>query len=585
MSLLALNGRGRSFWVGRGQFALPTIGIVVTMALVLVPLAMLVLFSFRAGSPWDPGALTLDNYIRAYRNIQTYTIFLNTALLATLSTALSVGIAIFFAFLTERTDMPFRHVAWGLLLVPMAMPGLLFAVSWTFLLSPNNGTINVLLRGLIGLFGIEVERGPFNIYSFTGMVFLEGLRGVTTTFLIMVGAFRAMDPSLEEAARISGASNTTTFFRVSLPMLTPAIMAAGMYSFMTHLESLEIPIIIGLPARIFVFPSYIFFTTQRFVPPQYGLSAALGATFLIISIVLVWWYRRVLSRTGRFATITGKGYRPRIIGLGKWRYVFFGIFVAFFLIPIGAPTLALLWASLLPVPQVPSLELLGQVSLNHYRGIFGRPDILKATVNTLWVTLGAATFTMVLSLVVGWFVIRQKARGAGFVDAVSFLPHAIPGVVIGIALIFLVSQPPLNALRLFGSIEIVILGLTITYIAFGSRAMTSAMAQLHTELEEAARTSGAKWRVVMQRIVLPLLLPAFISGWIWVASHALRNFSIPLMLAGRDNRVLSVILWRTWDDGSPGQTAALGVLLILALAVVTVGGRWLVARVSLQQQG
>ena len=585
MSLLALNGRGRSFWVGRGQFALPTIGIVVTMALVLVPLAMLVLFSFRAGSPWDPGALTLDNYIRAYRNIQTYTIFLNTALLATLSTALSVGIAIFFAFLTERTDMPFRHVAWGLLLVPMAMPGLLFAVSWTFLLSPNNGTINVLLRGLIGLFGIEVERGPFNIYSFTGMVFLEGLRGVTTTFLIMVGAFRAMDPSLEEAARISGASNTTTFFRVSLPMLTPAIMAAGMYSFMTHLESLEIPIIIGLPARIFVFPSYIFFTTQRFVPPQYGLSAALGATFLIISIVLVWWYRRVLSRTGRFATITGKGYRPRIIGLGKWRYVFFGIFVAFFLITIGAPTLALLWASLLPVPQVPSLELLGQVSLNHYRGIFGRPDILKATVNTLWVTLGAATFTMVLSLVVGWFVIRQKARGAGFVDAVSFLPHAIPGVVIGIALIFLVSQPPLNALRLFGSIEIVILGLTITYIAFGSRAMTSAMAQLHTELEEAARTSGAKWRVVMQRIVLPLLLPAFISGWIWVASHALRNFSIPLMLAGRDNRVLSVILWRTWDDGSPGQTAALGVLLILALAVVTVGGRWLVARVSLQQQG
>ena len=585
MGLLAFDGRRRAFWVGRSQFALPTIGIGVTMAIVLVPLLTLILFSFREGSPWAPGALTLDNYIRAYSNTQTYTIFLNTAVLATFSTAISVAIAIFFAFLTERTDMPFRNVAWGLLLVPMAMPGLLFAVSWTFLLSPNNGTINVWLRELIGLFGVEVRRGPFNIYSFSGMVFLEGLRGVTTTFLIMVGAFRAMDPSLEEAARISGGSNRTTFFRVTLPMLTPAIMAAGMYSFMTHLESLEIPIIIGLPARIFVFPSYIFFTTQRFVPPQYGLSAALGATFLVVSIVLVWWYRRVLSRTGRFATVTGKGYRPRIIALGKWRNICFGIFVVYFLATIGAPTLALLWASLLPVPQLPSFELFGQVSLNHYRAIFARPDIAKAVVNTIWVTLGAATLTMVLSLVVGWFVIRQKARGAAFVDAVSFLPHAIPGVVIGIALIFLVSQPPLNSLRLFGTIEIIIVGLTITYIAFGSRAMTGAMAQLHMDHEEAARTSGAKWRVVMQRIVLPLLLPAFISGWIWVASHALRNFSIPLMLAGRDNRVLSVILWRTWDDGSPGQTSALGVLLIVGLAIITVGGRWLVARVSLQQQG
>ncbi len=584
MTTVALDLKRRNFWIGRRQFALPTIGIAITLGLILLPLTTLILFSFRDGTPWDPGSFTLRNYINAYSDPQTYTILLNTALLAVLSTALSVGIAIFFAFLTERTDMPFRNVAWGLMLVPMAMPGLLFAVSWTFLLSPNNGVINVWLRDFFGLFGWEMRRGPLNIYSFSGMVFLEGLRGVTTTFLIMVGAFRAMDPSLEEASRISGASNRTTLFRVSLPLLTPALMAAGMYSFMTHLESLEIPIIIGLPAKIFVFPSYIFFTTQRFVPPQYGLSAALGATFLIISIALVIWYRRVIGRTGRFATITGKGYRPRILSLGKWRYVFFGIFLLYFLATIGAPTLSLLWASLLPIPQTPSFELFDQLSFRHYRAIFARPDIVSATINTIWVALGAATLTMVLSLVVAWFVIRQKSRGSGFVDAISFLPHAIPGVVIGIALIFLVTQPPLNHLRLFGTLTIVVLGLTISYIAFGSRTMTGALAQLHADLEEAAKTSGATWRIVMQRIVLPLLLPAFIGGWIWVASHSLRNFSIPLMLAGRDNRVLSVVMWRTWDDGSPGQTAALGVLLILALGVFTVGGRWLVARVSQQQE-
>ena len=173
-----------------------------------------------------------------------------------------------FAFLTERTDLPYRNVAWGLMLVPMAMPGLLFAVSWTLLLSPRIGMFNVWLREFLDLFGIEVSEGPFNIYSLWGMIFLEGMRGVTTTFLIMVGAFRAMDPSVEEAARTSGASNFTTLRRVSLPLLTPAIFGATMYTFMEHLESLEIPIIIGLPARVFVFPTYIYFTTQRYTPDR-----------------------------------------------------------------------------------------------------------------------------------------------------------------------------------------------------------------------------------------------------------------------------------------------------------------------------
>ena len=440
------------------------------------------------------------------------------------------------------------------------------------------------MRDFFGLFGAEMTTGPFDIYSLGGMIFLEGVRGVTTTFLIMVGAFRAMDPNLEEAARASGASNLTTFFRVFIPLLTPAIFAAGMYSFMTHLESLEIPIVIGLPAGVFVFPSYIFFSTQRFMPPEYGLSAALGASFLVVSILLVYWYRRVAGRTGRYATITGKGYRQRVIRLGKWRYPFFGIFVLYFLFAIGAPTFSLMWSSLLPIPMAPSWELIDKLSLANYREVLGEPKNLAAALNTVWIAVGAATLTMALGLIVAWVIVRQRVAASGVLDALTFLPHAIPGVIIGISLIFLFSLPLLRDLKMYGTLTIVVLGLTISYIAFGSRTMSGALSQIHAEMEEAAMTSGAKWRVIMQRIITPLVLPAFIGGWIWVASHALRNFSIPLLLAGRDNQVLSVIMWHTWDDGYPGQTAAMGVLLIFALGVLTIGGRAIVARLSRQQE-
>ena len=558
--------------------------IALTLWLVLVPLATLIIFSFRLGNPWDPGGFTLEHYSGAYSNPQTYSMFFNTAMLAGFSTAISVALATFFAFLTERTDMPFRNVAWGLILVPMAMPGLLFAVSWTFLLSPQIGLFNVWIRSVLGWFGADVTTGPLNIYSLWGMVLLEGLRGVTTTFLIMVGAFRAMDPSLEEAARVAGASGPRTFFGIFIPLLTPAIFGATMYSFMTHLESLEIPLVIGLPAGIHVFPTYIFYTTQRYTPPEYGLSAALGASFLLVSILLVYAYRYAMRQEGRFATITGKGYRPRLTALGKWRYAALAVFLLYFALTIAAPGFVLLWSSLLPVYLVPSWELLPDLTLEHYREVLSDGDVVDATFNTLAVALGAATLTMLLSLVVAWVVIRKRFRGRSLLDAVTFLPHALPGVIVAIAFMFLYLQPPLNELGLYGTVWIIMLGLTVSYIAFGSRTMTGALAQVHVELEEASHVSGARWLTLMRRIVLPLVLPAFIGGWIWVASHSLRNFSVPLILATRENWVLSVVMWHTWEDGDPGQTAALGVLLIVALGMLTVGGRWLVARMSRRQE-
>ncbi|MGH7846638.1 MAG: ABC transporter permease [Candidatus Binatia bacterium] len=574
-------------WLGHGSrirvHALPYLTIAFTLWLVLVPLVFLIMFSFRLGTPWQPGAFTLQHYIAAYSDPQVYLMFLNTSVLALFSTLLSVIIAVCFAFLTERTDMPFRNLAWGLILVPMAVPGILYAISWTLLLSPKIGLMNVWLRSFLSAVGVDITEGPLNIYSLWGMVFVDGIRGVTTVFLIVVGAFRALDPNLEEAAKVSGARAYTTFFRVLIPLLTPAILAAFMYSFMSSLESLEIPMIIGFPAGIYVLSTYIYYAAHRFAPPQYGLSAALGTLFLVVCVILVYGYRRVAGQASRFATITGKGYRPRVISLGRWRYPAFFIFLLYFVLTIAAPTLMLAWRSLIAFYVSPSWSGLAQVSLKNYLVVFSEDKIFHALVNTVFLGASTASLTMLLALVIAWVVVRSSFKRRFWLDSITFLPHSIPGVVIAIALIFLYLNPPFNALNLYGTIWIIVLGLSASYIAFGSRTMNAAVAQLHSELEEAGKVSGAKWATVMRRIIFPLLLPAFISGWIWVASHSLRSFAVPLMLQTRESIVLSVIMWDLWNEGKAGPTAALGILFIIALAVLTVGGRAVVSRLSRQE--
>ena len=561
---------------------LPLSAVLILVGFIVASLVFLFLFSLREGTPWDPGPYTLQHYVAVYSTPATYAVFFNTAVVAAASTAISLGIAMVFAFLTERTDMPFRNLAWGLMLVPIAVPGLLFAISWTFLLSPKIGLFNLWLRELFSVFGVEWSEGPLNLYSLWGMVFLEGLRGVTTIFLMVVGAFRAMDASLEEASSVAGASSWITFSRVTVPLLMPAILAAASYNFMTNLESLEIPIVIGVPAAIHVFPTYIYFTTQRFSPPEYGLAAALSVLLVLASILLVVWYRRTIAQASSFATVTGKGYRPRLLTLGKWRYPALGLYFLFFLFTIAAPLFALLWRSLFRYHTELSKEALLRATWDNYRAVLNTAGLVSTVLNTFWVTVGAATLTMFLSLMAGWVIIRGKFKGRASLDSLLFLPHAFPGVVIGLAFIFLCAQPPLSYLNLYGTVWLIILGLTVSYIPFGSRTMNVAVVQLHPELEEAAQVAGSNWPTLLRRIILPLLLPSFVSGWLWIASHSLRAFSLPLMLANRDSQVISMVMWRMWDDGSAGRTAALGVLLILVLALLTAAGRWLVNHLSRQ---
>ncbi len=552
--------------------------VLVLLWLILFPIGQMILNSFRTGHPAVPGPFTLQNYIVGYSNPLTYEMIGNTFVFAGTGTIITVALAVLFAWLTERTDMPFRNMAWTLLLIPLAMPGLLFSIAWVLLLSPKIGLVNLGLRDLLSWFGVEMTSGPINIYSMGGMIFLDGLRGVTTVFLIIVGAFRMMDPALEEAARTSGANTRETFTRVTLPILLPAILAAFLYSFMSSMESFEAPLVVGMPAGIYVYSTMIYFSTR--LTPSYGLGAAFGVSYFLIALVLVYFYQKVIIyHSERFATITGKGYRPRVISTGKWRYPALGLFFLYFLFAVILPLAVLIWLSILPIYHTPSWEMLQHLTLDHYRTLWAEEGILQSTWNTVIITVATATVTVVLSFFISWIIVRTKIRGRFLLDGLTFLSHSVPGIVISLAFIFLYLQPPFRYLGIYGTIWIIILAMITQYVAFASRTTNSAIMQVHQELEEAGRISGASQILVLVRITLPLILPAIAGAWIWVAAHAVRAFSIPLMLSSRDNWTVSVLLWHYWDELQDfPAAAALGVVLISAVTLMTFAGRRLIVR-------
>jgi iron(III) transport system permease protein len=552
--------------------------ILVMLWLVLVPMGQLVLNSFRVGHPAVPSPFTLKNYTVGFANPLTYQMIWNTVFFAGAGTFITVFIAVLFAWLTERTNMPGRNLAWSLLLVPLAMPGFLFSMAWIFLLDSRVGVINMWLRALFSLFGWDFETGPINIYSMGGMIYLDGLRGVTTVFLLVVGAFRAMDPNLEEAARISGAKAWTTFRRVTLPTLLPAIFAAFLYSFISSMESFEAPLLVGLPAGIYVYSTMIYFSTR--LMPSYGLAAAFAVSYCVIALFLVVIYQRVaLRQVERFATITGKGYRPRVTRLGRLRWPALGLFIGYFFLAVVLPLFILIWAALSPTYNQPTWAGLSHLTLLHFRRLLDEPGVWQATWNTVVITFGTATLTVLLSFFVSWIVVRTKMRGRMFLDGLTFLAHAVPGIVIALAFIFVYLQPPFRSLHLYGTVWIITLALVTQYVAFTTRTTNAAIAQVHKELEEAARISGVGRITTLVRITLPLIFPAFAAAWIWVAAHAIRSFSVPVMLASEGNWTLSVILWRIWDEQNAlTMAAALGVIFILSVAVLTFFGRRLIVK-------
>lgn len=545
------------------------------------PLGFLVRMAVSEGArPSNASGFTLRNFDAVVSSSATSSAVWNTVVFAIGVTAVSLTVAAACAWLVERSDMPFRNLAWVVMLAPLALPGMLTSMAYILLLSPRAGVLNVAIREVLDLVGIHFEEGPFNIYSMWGMIFVDGLQGATTVFLMIVGAFRLMDPSLEEAAVMSGKSRLATFRSITVPMMRPVLVGAVIYAFVSNLQDFDTPLVLGLPAGIFVLPTLIYFSAYSTPVPNFAVSAAYACSFVVIMVVLsAWYYRVVIKGSKRFATISGKGYRPSRVKLGHWRKWAVAFFVVVGMASTGLPVLMLLYASLIETYSPPSFEAFGQLSLNNFTELIDEGGVTAALRTTTTIAIAAAVVTMLLAFVISWAVVRLRVRGRGVMDTMAFIPNAIPAVALGLALVMFFLNPAISWTGVYGSVFILIIGFAVHYLAYATRVSNGAMAQMSAELEEAGWVSGVGRLRTLAHVTLPLLLPTLIAGSVWVFAKAFRNLTLPLLLSSPRTRTISMVVYDTWTErGDITGAAALGISLIALLAVLAYLARKVIAR-------
>ena len=547
--------------------------LVVLFYLVAIPLGLLLVASFKpTGLPLDPG-WSLTHFKEVYGDPGFYTLVANTTIFAVGCTVCALFVGGLLAWLVERTDLPWKASARVMIALPMVLPPFLLAMGWALLASPRNGWFNELLKSAFGL-----SQGPLNIYSLGGMVFVETLALVPSVYLILASAFRNMDPALEEAAMTSGARWPQMITRIFIPMLAPALLAAAAYLLIVGFLVFDVPGTLGMPVGLFVVSSRIVYlaTDQSGGTLAYGQIAAIGVTFLVLLLALAWSYRRMTAQASRFVTVTGKGFRPRELKLGALKPLAIALVLLYFVLAVLAPLCLLVWTSLTPYLAPVSWEMLPQLSLRNHIALFDNARLGQAAWNSVWVSALSATVVTGLALLVAWAVLRGKGPGRNLIDTLSFMPLAIPGTMIGMALIYVYLT--LSSIPVYGTAWILVIAYVTVSLSFTSRTANATMIQLHPELEEAARTCGGTPAYTVRRIVLPLMMPALVGAWIWVVAHVMRELSTALLLQGDNNATVAVQLWSYWSGGEPNKAAAVGVWLVLAMTVVTVLWQWLSAR-------
>lgn len=531
-----------------------------------IPLLILVYTAFRGPGdylPFEQGARwTLDNVQRLFSDPVLFRRVLPQTMIFVAGTAtLTLSIAFVLAWLVERTELRGRNIWFTLILFPSLVPVVLLAVAWITLFSPNAGWINVGLRSLLG---IQAGQGPFNLFSMTGLILAQSLASTPFVFLLLTSTLRSMNPSLEEAAQASGATFFQTLRRVTLPVLLPGILAPFILIALITLEQFELPLIIGLPARINVF-SYRIYTELNPAGglPNYGGAAAVSLLFLCIGFLALMLYNRITRESAKYVTVTGKAYRQMRRPLGRWAipaYGFVGIYVAFAAV---LPALTLLWNSVFGF-RGPGVASLSDFSLDAYARLLGNPTLWRALANTLIVATVSGVLVVVLSTIVAWTVTRTRFFGRRALEALTFTSLGIPSVIVAFGVMVVYMTLPI---QIYGTVFILVLAYCYR-MATTTRIARSSLMQIHKELEEAASASGARWLSTQWRILLPLMRPAMLSGFILMFIAGVREFTIPLVLYSQENVVLSVLLWQTFQAGDPAMTAALATLIILTILPV-----------------
>ncbi len=541
-----------------GRYLILVLAAIAVAYLALVPVITMVVASLKTNflgagsSTW-----TFSHYTGTFTSRGFGGLVGNSLLYAGLTAVVSTVVGFALAWLVTRTNTPAKGFARVAALVPLIIPGILNTVAWALLLSPESGPVNAALR--------STSLPTFNVYSLAGMVFIQSIHVTPVAFLMGSASFSSMDSSLEEASFASGAGPVRTFRAITLRMVRPALFSAALLMFIQTISTFEVPQIIGVPAHRYVFVSRIYTALQAF-PADYGTVGVIGVFVLAIAAAGLYLSQR-LSRRAATQTITGKGFRAASQDLGAWRWAGFAFFLLFFLIAVAAPLAMLLWSSLLPGYEPPSLDALHHLTFANYEQVFRQASLLRSVRNSVISAVASGAIVTILSAVVAYITVKTKVVGRGLLDGLSTVPIAVPSIVMGVGILYWYLVAPLP-FHIYGTLFILIIAFVSIGLPYGMRYVVPGMTQIKDELEEAASASGASFFQTFVRVYVPLLMPSLLAAFLYTMIVAFREISAAIFLYSQNTEVVSVSIFDLYANGSYPVVAALGIVMVLFLTIV-----------------
>ena len=531
--------------------------------LVIYPTGMLLLGAISDGDPVVDGLAALrispDNFITVLGNANVHAALGNSLIVCTGGTILAVGIGLTFAWIVVRTNTPCKGLIAGASMLPLFVPPLVAGVAWAILGSPKTGLLNTVLAQM----GVDWR---FNLYSLSGIIFVFGMYYAPYVYLFTSAALRNMDPSLEEAAEISGAGPVRTIFTVTFPLIAPAIVSSMLLAFVVMLGIYGAPAVLGAPSNIPVLTTYIFALTS-WSPPKYNVAAAVAVVLMLVTGLMVVLQQRVLA--GRsFTTVAGKAFRPRALNLGRWRFFTLALAIVYVFIVVVLPVTALLIAALrkfLFIRDLTSLFDTRQYGWLHFIRLFDNPATINSIINTMKVGLITAAIGGVLAFAIAYTVNRTQAPLRRVIDVIATVPVAIPGLVIGVAYLWAWIGLPGG---FYGTIWILALAFVARFIPDTVKALSTSLMQIHRELEEAAWICGRGPLSTVVTIVLPLARPGVIAAMTLLFVLAIRELGSSLFLYSSSSMVMAVHLLGYYEGGNFSVTAAFSLVQMVLLAVL-----------------
>jgi iron(III) transport system permease protein len=525
---------------------------------VLAPLSLVFYQSFLSAPFFQPAAqFTVGAYAFVLADPEFWTAFGTTLLLAAGMTAIAVPLGAGLAFLMARTDVPGRAWLEPVILIPIFVSAVVIAFGYVVALGPV-GFLTIAVRSLIGF-------DLWNLYSFASLIIIAGLTHVPHVYLYTAAALRGLGSDVEEAARVAGANPWKVMIDVSLPMVLPAILFAGVLVFFLGFELFGLPLVLGDPQGVLVLATYLYKLTNKLGVPSYQLMAVVVVAIVAVTAPLVFMQRKLLSQAQRYVSVRGKGLKAAPLRLGVWRWPAFGAIALWFaitvLIPIAGITLRSFveyWGEGVALTEV--------LTLAHYRELLEYPNVVRAMLNTFGIGVIGGAIAVVGYTAIALSIHRWQSPWTRLVDYLVLVPRAMPGLVAGLAMLWVfLFFKPLTPLK--ETLVSVWLAYTIVWMAYGMRLVSGTLLQVGPELEEAARTIGASEVQVKRDVTIPLIKYGMLASWLLVFLIFVREYSTGIYLLGPGTEVIGSLLVSLWGTGAIDLVSALSVVNVVMLGV------------------